>query len=514
MGWRRDARLGLYLGGLALCWLLTLEFRRSLPPLLQAREISAGSAKAERLASLTHAIETIRGRDGGWPLPRLGLAGAEALAAGPRRRLPAGQSRPANISGETRTPELRRREAREPWRQPPANVSGREAGFASGFAGVRSASADATGEYRRKWREALGRLAALTNDYAGNLAAVRRAFRRGGMNFTDRFLPGDGPGGSEGDPLEAAELATENLEQRLASHPDDPARDDAPPRALFNQYRLASVRLAAFSLDAMWRENVLHPWSLHPGDPLERWRRLTEPGGLLDNYLKSASGLWRLDDGRLTNAEWDGISFMFNRKFLNFVDWCVGEKHFRRDEPLSIAIGVTRVDVDSGARERPTQLELVWRTAAGDRSLVYRNYPAEALWEWKPGASAKIRLGLSLPAVSLEKDYSGEAAVSGLLRAAAGGKVVLRADDFPEKSGVLRRLGISGIAIHSRLREPERLLKWLDIGARRLPQSVIELDREMDWRPNRPEPDFAERQRSIAASFSAHPESFFGGGGE
>jgi type VI secretion system protein ImpL len=107
-------------------------------------------------------------------------------------------------------------------------------------------------------------------------------------------------------------------------------------------------------------------------------------------------------------------------------------------------------DVNSDARVKPHLTQLVVENTQGDMSLVNRQYPIEAKFNWSPSSCGDVSLQIMLGDITLTKKYTGYCAFGKFLADFKNGKRTFTGVDFPEFSPEFYRLGVREIEVHYR----------------------------------------------------------------
>lgn len=315
----------------------------------------------------------------------------------------------------------------------------------------------------QRWREALAAAMVLSDSLARNLQAVRLAFREG-----DRpdFLPRTPEEERFGNPLAELLDAADVLDARLREKGGG-GRGILWPGAMARYIRHLSVRLAALSLDALWRTRMAS--AAFPSGGADGKRDAVK------RFLEDASGLWRMEKGQAVAAVWDGMAFPFNREFFAYCD----EVMIRGGKPaggrIRLPISLERVDVNAGARQLPETVELFWGTGDDREILIYRNFGVRGELIWTPGDEAVLGVRVVFPSRTCTALFRGAAAAGFLRRLAAGGGR-LGAADFAENGAGLAALGVREIVLRASLDDAAGFVERLEAAYRPAPDSIIERD--------------------------------------
>lgn len=334
------------------------------------------------------------------------------------------------------------------------------------------ASGDRYREAERHWKtfsSALGR-AALLCDSPGNLASIR-----------DHFRTGDdaAPATAAADPYAQAGEAASALHSYLRETSGCASWDGLSPLAIFDYLRYLASRRAALSLDALWRDTVYSPTQLISGDERERAERLLAKGGRLEGFLTEAGGgFWRWREGRLENARWDRLEFMFEPAFLNLCTQAVSRGFSPPPRTMDLALRVESISVDREARERPIRVDFLFRTPEGEQEFAFRNYAASHAFCWDRERSASAIIRLHFPSITAEVEFSGEKGIRDFIRLFSDdGVCVMDPDIFTDSAPTLRRLGVRRIMFRASMANAAELLSSLENASPTVPRSIIVPDK-------------------------------------
>ena len=327
-------------------------------------------------------------------------------------------------------------------------------------------------------RDAL-RMAGLAAETPGdNLEAVRRHF----LGWND---PGADPVAA-GDAYAAVERTSRYLHDRLREMAGSAAWDGVSPLASYRHFRRLAVRQAALQLDARWRAEVYGPALLEPGDGNAKLRAAQ----LLTSAFLSTHGrgFWRHANGRIVNAEWDGVAFAFSSEFLAGCSEAAQNRIAVLPNQYELPLRIDALNVDSSARERPERLEIVVESAGGlskpgtrepektTQRITFRNYRTATALRWTRGERTKVALRVVFPSVTAEMHFPGPDGLRKLAALFSGGEFVLAPGDFPAAATALRGLGIRGIVVRGELERAEELVGTWNAPEPLPPDSIIVRD--------------------------------------
>ncbi len=317
-----------------------------------------------------------------------------------------------------------------------------------------------------------GEVASLLSSVAESLSSrgravelMRRAYGREKSPLVTP-LPG-------ANPLIDAEAAVPRMERRLIGAGAAPWREDTPT-AEIDSFRRLAVRLAAWHVDAAWREEVYQPAAIMGDCDEDLLAQLTARNGYLAEFLKgTVQGLWRMTNGKMERAVWDGLEFPFASDFLSYCETLMSRNRVRRPAAVMLTVGMRSVNVSPGAKEVPETVDLVWTNADKEERLSYRNFAAEKQLRWSMGDDISARLEIRFPSRLFSVAFTGRREVGRFIERLSTGRLTLTPDDFPRDGAALGRLGVTEIAVRADVRNGEEFVSHAMREYGKMPSSII-----------------------------------------
>lgn len=202
--------------------------------------------------------------------------------------------------------------------------------------------------------------------------------------------------------------------------------------------------------------------------------QLTARNGYLAEFLKgTVQGLWRMTDGKMERAVWNGLEFPFASDFLSYCETLMGRSRERRPAAVMLTVGMRSVNVTPGAKEVPETVELLWSNADKEERLSYRNFPAEKQLRWSMGNDVSARLEIRFPSRVFSVAFTGRREVGRFVERLATGRLILTPGDFPRDGAALGRLGVAEIAVRADVRNGEEFVSHAMREYGRMPASII-----------------------------------------
>ncbi|MCD8352533.1 MAG: hypothetical protein LUC93_18165 [Planctomycetaceae bacterium] len=309
-----------------------------------------------------------------------------------------------------------------------------------------------------KLREAMAAAGLQAETPLDNRAAVQRHYR----NLAPAV-----------DPLVRAGIAARGVHQTLREASTSGGWDAVSPLASYDYFRYLAARTAALGLDNAWREKVFNPAGLYPGDNDARLRQVAAPGGLLERFLTGeAAGLWCWQNEAMAAAEWDGIAFPVSAEFLAFCQTILREGVPEKPTAVVLPFRFDAISVDTSALERPTKVELTFRSGGEEQVAVFQNYQMPGQFVWHPESPSSASIRIVFPSTTAVLDFTSET-VGDFIRLLSGDAAVIGADAFPEVERDLRELGVTRFVLRTAMENADAYFSYTAVPFPELPHSVI-----------------------------------------
>ncbi len=338
------------------------------------------------------------------------------------------------------------------------------------------------------WRGQLKRVGLVSQDPAENLSHIRKLFawrREQAEPAADL-------------PLTGAELQARRLHRHLREYSGSGRWDFLSPLA--SQRRLGQLltRLAALTLEAVWRDTVYNPLRLTAGNESSRQERMTGAGGLLEKFLTGpAAGFWDWEDGHLVNASRDGLTFMFAPAFLAYCNEILSRSREPLPPTCDLVFKIDSVNVDPGARERPEAVEFFLSGVGGEKTkgnpggdprrpnggteqtFTHRNFPKAHPFSLSPEAllanpACRAGVRIQFRSCQIEAVFTGAEGVRRFIGLFSQRGAVLRPDAFGLDGGMLlKKLRVSGVMVNGEILGGEEFLSLPHQPLPDLPERII-----------------------------------------
>jgi type VI secretion system protein ImpL len=141
------------------------------------------------------------------------------------------------------------------------------------------------------------------------------------------------------------------------------------------------------------------------------------------------------------------------------------------------AVDVTALptDVNTDAKVKPHMTQLSVQSDQGDMTLVNRQYPIEAKFNWAPSSCGDVSLQIMLGDIALTRTYTGYCAFAKFLNDFQSGRKVFTVRDFPEYASAFHRMAVREIEVIYRFQpsQVQPILRLLNSAPGRPPANII-----------------------------------------
>jgi type VI secretion system protein ImpL len=168
-----------------------------------------------------------------------------------------------------------------------------------------------------------------------------------------------------------------------------------------------------------------------------------------------------------------GLSIAFEPTFLNFLD-----KGAQSSKPVKANYAVTfkglPTSANPEARIQPHATRLELQCAGKTQSLVNRNYPIRKIFNWSPQNCGDVLFEIEVGNLILTRKYKGFRAFAKFLKDFSKGRRTFDPDDFPDRAGALKRLGIKHIIVQYELSGSEPAIGALHAATGTVPRNIAQ----------------------------------------
>ncbi len=340
----------------------------------------------------------------------------------------------------------------------------------------------------------LKKIGLASQDASENLDQVRKFFTLRRENSAGA------PGSPTADfPLSGAEFYANRLHRHLREFSGSGGWDGLSPLSSLRRFQRLLVRLAALSLDSIWRDTVYNPVRLTSGGEALRRERMLGAGGLLEKFLTGpAAGFWDWEEGKIVNARGDGTEFHFSPGFLDYCNIILAQSRAEIPESIPLLFRVDSVQVDPGARERPEAVEFFLTGAAANssgpapadkrsgeagakQSFSHRNYPKAHQFNLSPqvvdsNPACQAGLRIKFRSSQAEAVFEGADGVRRFIELFSRKTAWVRPEAFGlEGEAILKKLRVSGVKINGEITGAEEFLRLPRTTLPDLPERIIHM---------------------------------------
>ncbi|CNK96966.1 type VI secretion protein IcmF [Yersinia enterocolitica] len=148
--------------------------------------------------------------------------------------------------------------------------------------------------------------------------------------------------------------------------------------------------------------------------------------------------------------------------------------------------------VPGGAKVIPIGTELTLNCQKGDQQLTSMNFAEKRDFNWQPGQCDGMTLRVKFPDFNADYQLNGDDAWPGFINRLTDGNVLLDSNDFGDKAGLLKQLGIKQILVRFAVSNPQEMESawqiWSDItdNIRDLDAQISSLDEHVESQPLNP----------------------------
>jgi type VI secretion system protein ImpL len=239
-----------------------------------------------------------------------------------------------------------------------------------------------------------------------------------------------------------------------------------------------AARETAYVLQAKWQEKVLSV--VAEADPGKSVAMLFAGSkGLVWEYVhKYASAFVEKSLEGYRARKLFGRSLVFNPDFFSLLN--LGSALIVNAQPeYTVTLATQPIEVNSEATLDPTYAVLTMQCAEKKYELRNDNFPRELSVKWSQDKCGDVTLRIGFPTLELSRKWTGSLAFVHFLEQFAKGRYTFRPEEFTGNAGFLKEHRISGITLTYVLSGAQDVLQLLNEPPRRLPQSIIEPDRQV-----------------------------------
>ena len=234
-----------------------------------------------------------------------------------------------------------------------------------------------------------------------------------------------------------------------------------------------SLGQSAGVLQEAWTETVLGPLRETRG---EGYRKLLfgQPDGKVWAFLAGPARPFVLQKGGqyVPRAAFNGQTLPLRPGFFTFLR--SGQESALAFQPsFSVNLETLPLEVNAGARTRPTGCSLCLQTPDSRTCLENFNYRQSARFKWEPGGIGETTLQIQLPQLTLSRSYPEAMGFGQFLKEFESGSHVFTARDFPEAEGQLQELGITAIRVAYRIQGAAPALRFLRMPPAVVPEHIV-----------------------------------------
>jgi type VI secretion system protein ImpL len=292
-----------------------------------------------------------------------------------------------------------------------------------------------------------------------------------------KFFPyGAAEGGEDKQQSPFHDAATALAQLRAASRTEATRQDDLFNRLLSGpvSYLLAYLTYeAACELQLQWEGNVLAAIQNMPEVKLEP--------ALFD---QEQGLVWKFVQGPAAPFLGRGVSgfyprtcleqqFPFTESFLTFLERGATERQMILPE-YKVTIGARPTDVSREATLEPYATVLIMDCESGSQRLENYNYPASAVFSWKPENCGAVTLQILFNDFTLTKTYDGPQGFPNFLEDFHDGVKNFTPDDFSEHKAALEAIKVESLRVSYIIQGGSPLRKLLQSKQFLVPGAVVD----------------------------------------
>jgi type VI secretion system protein ImpL len=277
-------------------------------------------------------------------------------------------------------------------------------------------------------------------------------------------------------PLNVAKTAALSMRQRINAAPakDSPVLSlSGAPLSFFTAKLINS---ASCRIQTLWEGRVLA--QAGAVSPLQLQQVLfAEQGGLARDFAdKTLTYLLEHTLHGYQAEKLDNAAIPFTDDFLHFLNAGLFEyKPVPKD--YSVTVNAVPVDVNDEALEKPYAVVLTLSCTRDKQELINYNSPTSRVFSWKSEGCGDTSLSIRFKTVTLDVAYEGENGFVRFLHDFQFGAKNFTPADFPGKEALLKKLGVTDIALRYNLTGADAILRGVNFTPGALPFVAAECRR-------------------------------------
>lgn len=122
-----------------------------------------------------------------------------------------------------------------------------------------------------------------------------------------------------------------------------------------------------------------------------------------------------------------------------------------------ISVASLPATVPGGAKVIPTGTQITLNCLKGDQQLTSMNFAEKREFTWQPGQCASMTLSVNFPDFTADYQLHGDDAWPWFINRFTDGDVLIDSDDFGDKAGLLKQLGIKKILARFTVSSPQEM---------------------------------------------------------